>query len=228
MQVHKGKTLNKKLSLEDDFEEDEILHEKYLSFACSQQVSNTITVAIDEPIRDSNYYRYVAQAIEALTEDDFVRFEIASPGGLLSGLETLLSALVKTDAISIACINSNCHSAASILALNCDEILVTPYASMLVHYVTFGVSGPSNHVFKHSTHLQKISERLFRETYQGFLTDAEIASCINDDLQIWLDADQIIERLEARSLYLQEKSSEDCQEEDSCGNSSSCCGNCHS
>lgn len=194
--------MNKKVKMMPNEDQELLQQEKYLDYTSNTLPIVTITIPIDEPIRESSYYRYVAKGIEDLTENDQVRFNISSVGGMLSGLETLLSALDKTDAVSVACINSDCHSAASILALKCDIIEVTQYAQMLVHYVTFGVGGPSNHVFKHSEHIKKVSEKLFRETYYGFLSEDEINKCIDDDYQLWLDAEQIRERLEQRQNRL--------------------------
>ena len=39
---------------------------------------------------------------------------------------------------------------------------------------------------------------MFRDTYQYFLTEEEIERCIEDYFRLWLDADQITERLEVR------------------------------
>lgn len=165
----------------------------------TEQISNiAMTVHIDEEIKEPSYYRQVVQGIENLSDGDQLTFNIASPGGRLDGLEVVLSAIKNTDAIVIANIAGSCHSAASILALNCDMIYVSPHASMLVHFVSFGSVGASNHVLKQAEHTKKVSEKLFRETYQYFLTEEEIERCIEDDFQLWLDADQITERLEVR------------------------------
>ena len=165
----------------------------------TEQISNTaMTVHIDEEIKEPSYYRQVVQGIKNLSDGDQLTFNIASPGGRLDGLEVVLSAIKNTDAIVIANIAGSCHSAASILALNCDMIYVSPHASMLVHFVSFGSVGASNHVLKQAEHTKKVSEKLFRETYQYFLTEEEIERCIEDDFQLWLDADQITERLEVR------------------------------
>lgn len=165
----------------------------------TEQISNiAMTVHIDEEIKEPSYYRQVVQGIENLSDGDQLTFNIASPGGRLDGLEVVLSAIKNTDAIVIANIAGSCHSAASILALNCDMIYVSPHASMLVHFVSFGSVGASNHVLKQAEHTKKVSEKLFRDTYQYFLTEEEIERCIEDDFQLWLDADQITERLEVR------------------------------
>lgn len=165
----------------------------------TEQISNiAMTVHIDEEIKEPSYYRQVVQGIENLSEGDQLTFNIASPGGRLDGLEVVLSAIKNTDAIVIANIAGSCHSAASILALNCDMIYVSPHASMLIHFVSFGSVGASNHVLKQAEHIKKVSEKLFRDTYQYFLTEEEIERCIEDDFQLWLDADQITERLKVR------------------------------
>lgn len=179
-----------------------------------------LTVPIDEPIRESRYYRQVVSGISELDEGDELHFKISSPGGLLTGLETMLSAVKQSPATSIAFIDGECHSAASILALNCDAVAVSEYASMLCHFVSFGVAGPSNHIQKHSEHVRKTSEKLFRNTYKYFLTEEEITKCVEDDYQLWLDADQIMERFEHRIKMLEEESQ---SEDESCeGNCSEC------
>lgn len=183
----------------NQFEEEvQVPFNAHLEFY-TEQISNiAMTVHIDEEIREPSYYRQVVQGIENLSEGDQLTFNIASPGGRLDGLEVVLSAIKNTDAIVIANIAGSCHSAASILALNCDMIYVSPHASMLVHFVSFGSVGASNHVLKQAEHTKKVSEKLFRDTYQYFLTEEEIERCIEDDFQLWLDADQITERLEVR------------------------------
>ncbi len=174
-----------------------------------------ITIPIDEPIRESRYYRQVVSGISELNESDEIHFKISSPGGQLVGLETLLSAIRQSPATSVAFIEADCHSAASLLALNCDAVSVSDFGNMLVHFVSFGTVGPSNHVIKHAEHIRKTSEKLFRETYEYFLTEEEITKCVEDDYQLWLDAEQILQRFEHRIKMLQEENNE-CQEDESC------------
>ena len=49
-----------------------------------------------------------------------------------------------------------------------------------------------------------LPEEYFRDTYEGFLTEEEMDLCINLDKQMWMKADEIIERLERRQKYFQE------------------------
>lgn len=195
-------------------EENQLQINKQLEFY-TEQISNiAMTVHIDEEIKEPSYYRQVVQGINSLSEGDQITFNISSPGGRLDGLEVVLSAIDNTEAVTIANIAGQCHSAASILALNCNMIYVSPHASMLVHFISFGSAGASNHVLKQAEHTKKVSEKLFRNTYKYFLTEEEINKCIEDDYQLWLDAEQILERLTFRQEKYQEENSEESLEED--------------
>jgi hypothetical protein len=86
---------------------------------------------------------------------------------------------------------------------------------MLVHFISHGAYGAASHVKKEVEHTQKISEKLFRDTYKYFLTDEEINGCINQDLQLWFDSDQILERLKIRQ-ELQKQEAQESSEDDPC------------
>lgn len=193
--------LRKFKSSSDDDMDDKLFGGKQLGYFTSQQVSTCLTVPIDEAVREPQYYRQVVQAIGSLGEDDVVRFMINTPGGDVQGLTALLAAKDSTDALSIACIEGWCHSAGSFLALNCDSIQVSPYATMLCHYVSYGSVGKAADIRSHVKHTDDVCEKLFRDTYKHFLTEDEIQQCING-LELWLNADEINRRLEHKYSIL--------------------------
>jgi len=189
--------MNYKNRRNDDDEDQTVSTDKYLGYFTRSIVSNCITIPIDEGVREAQYYRQVTKAIAESTERDQIEFEISSPGGLLNGLIALLTAMEKTEATTVAHINGECHSAASMLALSCDSIYVSPYSTMLVHFVQFGASGKGTDVLSHVEHMYSTSEQLFRDTYKHFLTESEITRCI-EGLELWLSADDIRKRLERK------------------------------
>jgi ATP-dependent protease ClpP protease subunit len=187
---------------EDDDDIQNILGStKQLGYFTQQKVSTCIVVPIDENVRDADYYRQVVQAISNTDEDDVIQFEINSNGGSLEGLIALLTAMSKTQALKLANINGFCHSAASMLALNCDSIFVSPYASSLIHFVSYGSSGKSADIRSHVNHVHTTSEALFRETYALFLTEEEMQACI-DGKELWVGSDEISRRLEHKYSIL--------------------------
>ena len=199
-------------SKEDDDEESS---DKQLGYFTSTSQATCLTIPIDEPIKEAQYYRQCIQAICNTGEGDQIEFEIASPGGQLAGLVALLTAMEKTPATTVAHINGDCHSAASMLALSCDSIYVSPYASMLVHFVSYGSAGKATDVKSHVNHVHNTSEKLFREIYELFLTEEEIEKCIGG-YELWLDSEAIAERLTKKYeiLNANESASESTNEEE--------------
>jgi ATP-dependent protease ClpP protease subunit len=182
---------------EDEDDDDEYFSNRQLAFFKRTQEITNLSIPIDEGVREPKYYRQAVQAISNTSEGDIVEFEINSGGGRLDGLLAILTAMQKTDALTVANINGECHSAASMLALNCDNVYVSPYATMLCHHVSYGTAGKASDIKLHVNHIQSVCEKLFRQTYHLFLTEDEIESCL-EGYQLWLDSDEINRRLEQK------------------------------
>lgn len=188
---------------EDDEDEDMFIRSSsHLGYFKKTRTQNLIEIPIDEEVKGPSYYRNVAQAIRDSDEDDLIRFYIVSPGGRLDGLMSILSSIWKTEATTEAHIDGFADSASSMLCLHCDNVYVSPLASMLVHQVQYGVGGKSADIQAHVAHFTKFSETFFRDTYKHFLTDEEIQKCL-DGYQLYLNAEQIVERLQNKFNILQ-------------------------
>lgn len=166
-----------------------------------ETVSSTkYTVPIDEGIMEPSYYRGIVNMLSQASDQDIVIFRINSPGGRMDGLLSLLDAIETTEAMTIADITGECSSAASILALNCDQCVAGRRAEMLNHEIRYGVGGKNSDNLSHVQHIKKISDKLIWDTYEGFLEDHEIESVLNGK-ELFLDSEEIVERLNARDEY---------------------------
>ena len=199
--------MNKKTKVVNFDDEENESNNGTLGYFTKEITSYEITVPIDEVIKDQSYYRQVVQRISELSENDVVKFEISSPGGNLDGLFSILSALEKTKAITVAILNGKVHSAASMLALNCDQIFVSENAYMMIHSASFGSVGKMYDVTSHVDFVKKQTKKLVDSTYEGFLSPEEIED-VHKGIEIWLDADEIVVRLEARQKYFEEQLSQ--------------------
>lgn len=219
MKFNKMKAKSQQVFLNgDDDDDDEPIRVNKLGYFRSTQTAQCLDIHITGAIRDAEYYTQVVQAIKNTSEGDLVNFHLNSFGGNLNGLQSLLSAMLSTEAEKRAYIDGGAMSAASILALNCDSVFVSPYAEMLCHFISLSAGGKSSDVKSHFDHIQRTSEKLFRETYQFFLTEDEIEECIEHGRDIWLDADEIAERLQRKFEIVQELSEQegDCEGCDGC------------
>ena len=188
-------------------EETEMVTEKQLGYFAKPRTQFQYTVNIDEPFVQPSYYRGVIQMLMDANEDDVVIFMCNSPGGYLSGLQSLLEAIKMTEATTIAVLVGQVASAASIFALHCDQIFVTDSANLLAHNVSYGTGGKGSDILSHVQHVSKTSEKLLRKTYEHFLTPKEIDEMINGR-EIYLDSDEIKQRLKQKEQALEDADQE--------------------
>lgn len=183
---------------DDEFDGPQMLPFVKRSFAISQ-----VNICLDESIVEPKYYRAVLSEMQTLGQHDTVNVTFASNGGSAAGMVALIEGFRNTEATVSGAIIGDCHSAASILAMNCDQIYVAPYASMMVHNISYGYAGKDADVMGMVSHTSAWSKKLIKDTYEGFLTEKEIDEVISGK-EFWFDADQIKERFDKREKY-QEK-----------------------
>lgn len=193
---------NKNIRNDQEDEDDFSGNKGTLGYFVKQRVSRQITIPVDEEFTSPSYYRNVFNALLDANEDDTVILMFNSPGGMLSGLLTLLEGVKMTEATTMAVLIGECSSAASILALHCDSIFVSESATMLAHDISYGTGGKGSDVLSHVQHVSKTSEKLLRKTYEHFLSAKEIDEMLNGR-QIFLDSDEIKQRLEQKEKALE-------------------------
>jgi len=194
---------SKRKQLDED--EDQVqLDVESLGYFVEQRVACQYTVPIDTDFKEPSYYRAVVNMLMSANEHDNVVFLINSPGGSLAGLLTLLEGINMSEATTNAVIVGSASSAASMLSLACDNVFVSENSTMLAHNISYGAAGKGSDVLAHVEHTTKTANKLIRKIYEGFLTDSEMNEMLNGK-EIYFDSDEIIERLEQRELYREEK-----------------------
>ena len=130
--------------------------------------------------------------------DDVVKLYINSFGGdLFTGIQ-FLRVLSETNALVVVSIEGACMSAATLLFLAADQVEITPHSSIMIHNYSSGTFGKGNEMHLQIQHERKWSETLFRDVYEDFLTVEEVQSVI-DGKDIWLDSDDVMERMQKRA-----------------------------
>lgn len=172
------------------------------------QTTHQYTVMIDEAIGEASYYRNVVQMLLQATEDDVVILHINSPGGLLSGAQTIIEALKATEAHTVALLVGSCSSAASLISMHCMDVVVTDSAESLIHPPRGGSFGKVTDMHSGSQHFLKVSNRMFKDAYEGFLSEDELKEVIAGR-EMFLDADDLRQRYQARQDYFMQLSEGD-------------------
>lgn len=194
--------MNKKFTRNDD--DDEMFFSPMkgpLGFTVNTRQMHNFSVHINEEIKSPDYYSKIFDMLIDAGEADMVTFFICSPGGRVDGLNVLLEGIRMTEAFTVAILIGEAHSAASILALNCDEVVATESSEMLVHSCRFGTSGKAADIAAQTAHTLKTTEKLARQTYEGFLTEDELSQMLAGK-EYYFDSEQIVERLQKRVEFL--------------------------
>lgn len=162
------------------------------------------TVFFDEEIGQPKKYRdLIHQLFQADANDQFI-FMMNTPGGYLITALAIIEALKATEATVRAVIIGECHSAGSIIALNCHNIVVTDSAHSLVHTGQYGTEGQAGNVRAHVDFSTKHIKGIIEDTYSGFMTPDEISD-LHKGLEFWFDSKQLNKRLNDRMKFLESK-----------------------
>lgn len=165
---------------------------------------NEYTFFIDEPIGEPSNYRDEFNTLITASDMDIVNIIINSPGGSIDSTNQLIQAIQSSAAEITAVLVGETHSAASMLALNCPNVFVTPVATMLVHTGFYNSINTAPNVKRHVDFTHDQINKLLDETYEGFMSLNEISE-VKEGKEFWFDADEIKTRLEKRHAYFEKK-----------------------
>lgn len=181
------------------------IQEGEISYYLQEQTCTNARFFLDEDIKEARYYRPLVQHLLSASERDTVEILFSTGGGGLAGCLQVLEALKCTSADTTAIIMGDCHSAGSIISMYCNDVVVLDSACMLVHSASYGTGRQKSRDVKDYVEFSSgYLEGIFRNAYEGFLDEDELQEVMNGR-ELWLTAQDIRDRLEARSEYLREK-----------------------
>ena len=169
------------------------------------------------------------EAIRSAGPNDVLEIHVSdNPGGSAGTTVTLVHALISTPAHTICVLNGNCASAATFIPLVCSETVVGPYATMMCHSCAGGVGGIMANQERSATFFAKHYSDLMDDIYENFLDENELSD-LKKGLEIYLNSEEIEERLQRRAeLLAAEAEEEECAPcDDTCSNNDNPCKECY-
>lgn len=156
--------------------------------------------AIESPQQFINCIEIMRQA----GEDDTVVIHLQSCGGSIDATDTLLQAMHECQAQIIVRASGGVHSAGTLILLAADTFTLSDNFSSLIHNGSTGAVGKFSDYRSETIFTSRWMEKVLRDAYEGFLTETEIDDVIKG-IDLWLDAEQWVDRHEARNEYIQTK-----------------------
>lgn len=161
-------------------------------------------VYLDEDIGSPSKYRDFINMLYVSDENTEFNVFLNTNGGNLSACMAIVEAIRETDALVRCIITGDCHSAGSIIALNCHEIVVTPSALMMIHTANYGSAGTTQNVKAHTDFSTIYINKIIDDTYTNFLTPSEILD-VKKGVEVWLNAEEIVKRQKNRLEAIEKK-----------------------
>lgn len=155
-------------------------------------------------ITDPEDYLDLCHALRSAHPEDRFVLRINSNGGQVRSGNQIINALEECEAQTIGFIEHDCGSMATFLFLKCKTWGVSNYAEWFSHTVSGGNYGKESETFEASQFLRRQTHKRIREDYKFFFDESEIESLLKGS-DIYLDADEIMERLEKFSAARDEE-----------------------
>lgn len=159
-------------------------------------------------IGDPEDYLDLCNILRSATAQDEVIIRINSGGGQVHTGNMIINAINESEANVIGFIESMCGSMATFIFLACHTWGVSDSAEFFSHTCSYGTWGKESETFAQVDFFRKQYNGLMRKRYQAFYSEEEIDTLIRGE-DIWLNADEIMQRLESYA---------DAREAKGCGN----------
>jgi len=157
---------------------------------------HTDVYLLDQIDAPSVYGKLYADLLNADKGDTFT-LHINNGGGYVDSGFMIVDALQKTKAVVTAKLTGTVASISTIITLSCHKVEVGPHLSWLSHNYSGGVQGKGGEMKAQMDFMSRELASSFREIHKGFFTEEEMTSII-DDSDMWLNSQEVQDRLAAR------------------------------
>ena len=137
------------------------------------------------------------ESIRNASEADLIKIHINSSGGNLFTAVQLMRVMAESQANIIASVEGACMSAATMIFLAADGFEISENSMFMFHNYSGGTIGKGGEMYDNIMYERKWSDKFMRSVYDGFLTDVEIKSML-ENKDIWMDSDEVFKRLNKR------------------------------
>lgn len=155
-----------------------------------RHVDAYLTDQIDAP----SEYNELCHALKDAYKGDTFTVHINSGGGYLDSAFAIIAAIKTTKATVTANIVGTVASAATIIALACDKIVIEDHVQFMIHNYSSSASGKGHEIKQQVDFMDKQLKQVFETVYAAFLTPHEMELVIAGK-DMWLSKEEVTTRL---------------------------------
>ena len=151
-----------------------------------------VTAYLMSEIYEPEVYNELCYTLEH-TSADYVRLVMNNGGGQLDAMLSILDAIKKSSATVVAVLSGTVASAATMIALACDEVEVADHTAFMIHSASGGTSGKTHETKAYMEFSDTNLKGIFNDVYKGFLSAEEIEKVL-EGRDMWLCKSEVLER----------------------------------
>lgn len=141
---------------------------------------------------------------EEVKEDDVVNVYISNYGGCCDSAATIVNAMRDCKGTVNCIVTAPSYSAATMIALAGDTLVLKPYSYLMFHNFSAAESGKGGELKAAVINVERVIHGMMRSLYSEFLTKKEIADIITDkDVYVHWDDKDLNDRL-SRKFKIEE------------------------
>lgn len=132
-------------------------------------------IYLTKPIEDVDYYDEFSYVMtHEIQEGDKVNLYISTPGGYVHAAMYIIDAIMECKAPVVGILSGHVASAGTMISMACDNLVVNPHASFMIHNYSAGFYGPGHTIEADFKFTHKHIQDFAREMYEFFVTDEEL------------------------------------------------------
>lgn len=143
-------------------------------------------------------YVELMEDLRVASPEDTFYIHINCAGGYISSESCIINAIKASSATVVGVAEGEVLSAAFNIFFSCDEYIVHPYATFMLHDVSAGYEGTTHLVKSEVLYLSKLSERMMTEICSPYITPGEIKQIMAGQ-DLWFTAEEILRRIDKHS-----------------------------
>lgn len=152
-----------------------------------------LTAAVEAP----EEYNELCYILEHAYVSETITLHINNGGGYIDSGFMIIDALKRSKASTTAKLSGTVASAATIIALACDNVDIADHTAFMIHNYSGGVQGKGNEMKAQMDFTHAGLKSAFKVIYGGFLTEDEMEDVIADR-DMWLTKKEVEKRWKAR------------------------------
>lgn len=157
-----------------------------------------VEIFLHEGINVPGFYSEIYHTLTNLSEDKEAVININNGGGFETGASLICHGLRNTKARTVANLSGLVASAATLVTMECDDIILAPDTIFMIHESSFeGLGGKFSDMKTFKEFYETHTRRMSNIYYGGFLTEDEI-ELMHNGKEKWLNSDEVMERWNKR------------------------------